>query len=77
MNQWNFIKNYKAMDKQNLFSNEATPQLRRSNGRFATPEQAMMDKLSNRNRYLEYENEMLKRKLVVFNKLVTDRKIEL
>lgn len=77
MNQWNFIKNYKAMDKHNLFSNEVTPQLRRSNGRFATPEQAMMDKLSNRNRYLEYENEMLKRKLVVFNKLVTDRKIEL
>lgn len=65
------------MAERNLFSNGSAPKLRRSNGRFASPEQAMMDKLRERNKYLEYENEMLKRKLIVFQKLVTDRKIKI
>ncbi len=71
---WRCIKNY-SMVKRNLFSNRYNPKFRRTNGRFASPEQAMMDKLRERNKYLEYENEMLKRKLKVFQQLVTKRKM--
>lgn len=60
------------MTSRNLFSKE---RLRKKNGRFATPEQARMDELRDRNEFLEYENEMLKRKLTTFHKLITDRKI--
>lgn len=51
------------------------PKSRRANGRFATPEQALYDKTKKRNTFLEYENEMLRRKLQVFEKGVLERKI--
>jgi hypothetical protein len=50
---------------------------RRSNGRFATPEQHMHDKMKQRNEFLEYENEMLRRKLDVFQKKVLNREIRI
>ena len=48
---------------------------RRTNGRFATSEQALFDKTKSRNTFLEYENEMLKRKLRVLEKYVLNRNI--
>jgi hypothetical protein len=64
------------MYANDLFTGKAFNPFRKKNGRFATPEQAMMDKLRNRNQYLEYQNEMLKRKLSVFEKLITERKLK-
>ena len=55
-----------------LFKNQTS---RRPNGRFATPEQAFLDKTKQRNLFLEYENEMLKRKLKIFEKGILDRTI--
>lgn len=51
------------------------PTSRRTNGRYATPEQALFDKTKKRNAFLEYENEMLRRKLQVFEKGVLERNI--
>lgn len=48
---------------------------RRSNGRFATPQQAHNDKLKRENERLRYDNEMLRRKLEVFERGVLRREI--
>jgi hypothetical protein len=48
---------------------------RRSNGRFATPEQCLFDRIKKRNSFLEYENEMLRRKLKVYERAVLERRI--
>ncbi len=61
------------MAKDNeLFKQEV---YRRSNGRFATREQCLVDKIKKRNKYLEYENEMLKRKLKVYERAVLERRL--